>query len=424
MSIAKANHGARVGEGGLAVGVDAEGVDGREGGLEQLREVEAADDVVEDGPVGLGGEEGRAVGRRRDRGERLHEGHRDLVRQRGRLRRGREHRDAAAEEGDEGVDAADARELRRGERRARDRRVEELRRRQEERRVRRAEEVGDLRAVGVDGGDDLEEHRVARVLERLERVGAARVEDGLRLEHQRDVVRVGAAAVARVRRDELVGPLHALERLARRRLGVLVGVVPRGQPVVGAAERRLGLLGRQGGVLRRREAERGERLLARHRRRHLLELRPPRGEDRLQERHRLVDGPLGEALLVAEVAQVVPVAEELLLELGVHDARQRAVVVERHAVVLQRDGQVAHVQREPLDHVAAHLVVPDVLGRVEVAEEDLRELVGAVALEAAHHRLRQRERQVGAAREAAGGAASASLPPPPPPPPPPSSASR
>ena len=91
--------------------------------------------------------------------------------------------------------------------------------------------------------------------------------------------------------------------------------------------------------------------------------------------------------------------EELLAQLGVADARQRAVVIPRGAVRLQPEGQLAHVQRETLDHVTAHLVIPDVLGRVEVAEEDLGELVGAVGLETAHHRRRQHERQVRACGE-------------------------
>ena len=73
-------------------------------------------------------------------------------------------------------------------------------------------------------------------------------------------------------------------------------------------------------------------------------------------------------------------AKDLLRELRVRDARQRAVVVLGRAVGLELDGELAHVQGQFLNHAPAHLVVPNVLGRVELAEEDLGEFVGAVHL--------------------------------------------
>ena len=94
-------------------------------------------------------------------------------------------------------------------------------------------------------------------------------------------------------------------------------------------------------------------------------------------------------------------AKELLLELGVADARERAVVVPRGAVRLQLHGQIANVQRQSFDHEAAHLVIPNVLWSVKIAEEDFGKLVGAQLLEAAHHGVRQDEGEVRAGGEAA-----------------------
>jgi len=94
----------------------------------------------------------------------------------------------------------------------------------------------------------LEQQRVARVLERLESLGAARVQDVLRLQHERDVILIGSPGGARRDHEQLVRLLDLLEDLARRRVGILIGVVARRELVVRPAEDRV-RLGIRGEVL-------------------------------------------------------------------------------------------------------------------------------------------------------------------------------
>jgi len=91
----------------------------------------------------------------------------------------------------------------------------------------------------------LEQQRVARVLERLESLGAARVQDVLRLQHERDVILIGPTGGARRDHEQLIRLLNLLEDLARRRVGILIGVVARCELVVRPAEDwvRLGIRG-------------------------------------------------------------------------------------------------------------------------------------------------------------------------------------
>lgn len=63
----------------------------------------------------------------------------------------------------------------------------------------------------------------------------------------------------------------------------------------------------------------------------------------LQERHVVHDGPIGEALNIAQIAQVVPVAPQLILQLCVGDGRAVHIVVQCGVVLGQPPGQVAHV---------------------------------------------------------------------------------
>lgn len=66
--------------------------------------------------------------------------------------------------------------------------------------------------------------------------------------------------------------------------------------------------------------------------------------------HRISDGPVGEACGVTEVSEVVDVAEELTVQLGEADDRDRAVLVESPGVALQPRAEVRNVRRNFLNH--------------------------------------------------------------------------
>ena len=91
--------------------------------------------------------------------------------------------------------------------------------------------------------------------------------------------------------------------------------------------------------------------------------------------HWLPDGPVREALGITEVPEVVDVAEELVLQLGVLDNRHGTVLVGGPRVALQPWGEVSDVGGNLLYHHPAHLAVPDGLRRVELSQESLTELV-------------------------------------------------
>ena len=81
---------------------------------------------------------------------------------------------------------------------------------------------------------------------------------------------------------------------------------------------------------------------------HLLlsHLVTPHGEHGLEELHVLDDGPVGEAHLVAEVAQVVPVAPHLVPQLGVADGGHGCKLELRSAVLREAMGEVTQVGRD------------------------------------------------------------------------------
>ena len=93
--------------------------------------------------------------------------------------------------------------------------------------------------------------------------------------------------------------------------------------------------------------------------------------------HWFPDGPVRELLGVTEVPEVIDVAEELVLQLGVLDHGHGAVLVGGPRVALQPWGEVGNVGGNLLDHHPAHLAVPDGLRRVKLPQERLAELVSA-----------------------------------------------
>lgn len=137
------------------------------------------------------------------------------------------------------------------------------------------------------------------------------------------------------------------------------------------------------------DAEDRERVLGRHARRLLLHLELPRLQHLPQQVERVEHRPVGELGDVAEVPQVIDITEELVLERRVADHGDGAVLVQRAHVGLEARREVGDVVGDLLDHELAHLVVPDGLRSVEVAQEDLGELVGAVVDEVGHHGVGQ-----------------------------------
>jgi len=76
------------------------------------------------------------------------------------------------------------------------------------------------------------------------------------------------------------------------------------------------------------------------------------------------DGPGGELGAVAQVPQVVDVAEELRLQERVGDERDGTVLVDGAVVALQARREVRQVVGQLLDHQGSHLAAPDGLRRV------------------------------------------------------------
>jgi len=90
----------------------------------------------------------------------------------------------------------------------------------------------------------------------------------------------------------------------------------------------------------------------------------PGHQDFLQQLEGVQDRPVGELGDVAQVAQVVDVAEELALQHRVRHHRNGTVLVQRFDVGLQPRGEVGEVVGDLLDHELPHLAVPDGLRRV------------------------------------------------------------
>ena len=148
-----------------------------------------------------------------------------------------------------------------------------------------------------------------------------------------------------------------------------------------------------GSLLVLAEAQNRVRLLLAHAGRLLRVLDAPAVQHRAQQLHRLLDGPVVEALLVAQRGDVVVVAPHLLLQLGVLHLRNRSVVEAQRRVLAQLLREVADVLQHLLHHVLAHLVLPDDLGSVEIAQQLLRELLRTVIVQQADHRLGQNRAQ-------------------------------
>ena len=72
----------------------------------------------------------------------------------------------------------------------------------------------------------------------------------------------------------------------------------------------------------------------------------------LQHTHRVLDRPVRESDGVTQMLEVVDVAEQLILQLGVVDHRDGAVLVQRPCVALQAGWKVRQVRRDPFNHHA------------------------------------------------------------------------
>ena len=80
--------------------------------------------------------------------------------------------------------------------------------------------------------------------------------------------------------------------------------------------------------------------------------------------HRVFDGPVREVGRVAQVLEVVDVAKQLILEGGIGDVGDGAVLVLSTRVWEKAGGEVRQVGGQAFDHVAPHRVVPDDLATI------------------------------------------------------------
>ncbi len=229
-------------------------------------------------------------------------------------------------------------------------------------------------------GDEGDQVGVAGVLVLGELLGESAVDDDLGLQDQHDVDGVGAAAAVSLVGEVLVGLLDLLEDLSA--LGVLIGVVLTGELSVLLLDGVV--VGLLVGVL---EAEDLQSLSLTDVRALLGVLLSPGIKHSVKQLHGLLDGPVGEDALVCERGEVEVVAPELVLELLVGDLGDGTVVEEEERVLLQLFGEVVDVLLDLLDQVLSHLVLPDDLGVVGVAREDLLESGRAVVDQRADHGL-------------------------------------
>lgn len=102
-----------------------------------------------------------------------------------------------------------------------------------------------------------------------------------------------------------------------------------------------------------------------------------------------MNGPVRKPLHITQMPEVVNVAKELILQLGIVDGGNGAVLVECARVALQPRTKVGNVRGNLLNHQPAHLRAPDGLGCVELAEKNLGKLVGPVVFQVANHGVRQ-----------------------------------
>jgi hypothetical protein len=86
------------------------------------------------------------------------------------------------------------------------------------------------------------------------------------------------------------------------------------------------------------------------------------------------NGPLGELGLIAEVLEIVNVAEYLILQLGVANLRDGAVLVQSAVVARQAWREISNVHRQLLDHASTHLASPNGLWCIKLTQEDLGKL--------------------------------------------------
>ena len=86
------------------------------------------------------------------------------------------------------------------------------------------------------------------------------------------------------------------------------------------------------------------------------------------------DGPVGELGVVAEVAQVVDVAEQLVLQPRVGNHGDGTVLVEGANVGFQPRRKIRQMVGDFLDHKSSHLMVPNGLWLKKILYQVLHEL--------------------------------------------------
>lgn len=174
-----------------------------------------------------------------------------------------------------------------------------------------------------------EQQRVACVLEGRQHLWVAAIQNALRLEKQQNAPRLWALAPCSPRLQPLIRPLDREKLVSPCR--VLIRVVPPSKPPV----RPLEVLLCHDAVFARSHLEHRACLGLCHRQRLAGKLRAPCFQQRLQQRDVVDDGPVGKAVFVAEVSQVVAVAPQLVAELGVFDGWAGREGVLRVAVLAQ-----------------------------------------------------------------------------------------
>jgi hypothetical protein len=93
--------------------------------------------------------------------------------------------------------------------------------------------------------------------------------------------------------------------------------------------------------------------------------------------------------LVAQVAEVVDGAEQLVLQPRVNNLWNGTVLVHGSRVGLKSRREVSEVEGDLLNHKHPHRIAPDDLWSVKLSEERSCKLLNAVVVEVAHERLWQ-----------------------------------